>query len=147
MNYIDDEYMTYDLNNHRYTLTVDGYEKISGEALTADHGLSYEQASNMLKRVSTIIYTYIYTWARDKDRTEYEISLPKYRDGLRDAMVEMMTAILANKTDPTLYFKNRKFTEVVSPGVRMIMYNNGLLFRGRWPLIDKDYKTKKGTEY
>lgn len=146
MNYINTDEMIYNLDTHRYTLTVDGYEKLSGEALTADHGLDYEQAQRLLNRVSTVIYNYIYTWAQDKERTMYEISLPKYRDGLQEAMVEMMTALLANKTDPTLYFKGRKFTEVVSPGVRMILLNNNILFRGRLKYI-ADYDKGKGTEY
>lgn len=145
-NYINDEYMTYDLDTHRYIMSVDGFEKITGEAMTADHGLDYEQAQRLLNRVSTVIYNYIYTWAQDKERTMYEISLPKYRDGIKEAIAEMGIAILANKTDPTLYFKGRKFTEVVSPGVRMILLNNNILFRGKLKYI-ADYDKGKGTEY
>ena len=146
MNYINTDEMTYDLTTHRYTLTVDGYEKISGEALMADHGLSFEQGQRLLSRVSNIIYNYIYAWARDKERTMYEISLPQYRDGLQEAMVEMTTAVLANKTDPSLYFKNRKFTEIVSPQVRMILLNNKILFRGELKYI-QDYNKNKGVDY
>lgn len=150
-NFFDDQYMYYDLANHKYYLTVDGYEQLSGEALMADHGLDYQQADRMLKRVTMIIYNYIYTWARDRDRTEYEISLPKYRDSIRDALVEMMTALLANKTDMTLFFSPNgtqrfKFSDTITPGVKQILMNGGLLSRAKLYFIE-DYQKGKGVDY
>lgn len=147
-NYFDDQYMYYDLANHKYYLTVDGYEQLSGEALTADHGLDYQQADRMLKRVTMIVYNYIYTWARDRDRTEYEASLPQYRDCIRDALCEMMTALLANKTDMTLFFnnKNYRFSDTVTPGVKTILRNGGILTRAKWYKVE-DYKEGRGEVY
>lgn len=147
-NFFDDQYMYYDLANHKYYLTVDGYEQLSGEALTADHGLDYQQADRMLKRVTMIVYNYIYTWAQDRDRTEYEISLPQYRDTIRDALVEMMTGILANKTDMTLFFNARtfKFSDTVTPGVKMILKNGGVLTRAKLYFVE-NYEKGRGEVY
>lgn len=147
-NYFDDQYMYYDINQHKYFLTVDGYEQLSGEAISTEHGLDYQQADRMLKRVTQIVYNFIYTWAKDKDRTEYEISLPQYRDTIRDALVEMMTGILANKTDITLFFTNRtfKFTDTVTPAVKTILKNGGVLTRAKLYYIE-DYKEGRGEVY
>lgn len=147
-NYFDDEYMYYDLATHKYYLTVDGYERLSGEALTADHGLEYQQADRMLKRVTQIVYQFIYTWARDVKRTEYEASLPQYRDCIRDALVEMMTGLLANKTDMTMFFNNRtfRFSDTVTPGVKMILKNGGILTRAKWYFVE-DYEKGRGEVY
>lgn len=148
VNYFDDEYLYYDINTHKYYLTVDGYEQLSGEALTADHGLDYIQAERMLKRVTQIVYGFIYSWARDVERTEYEASLPKYRDCIRDALAEMMTGLLANKTDPTMFFNSRtfNFSDTVTPGVKVILKNGGILTRAKWYHIE-NYKEGRGEVY
>lgn len=145
-NYINDSNMTYDLNAHRYTLTFEGFETLSGEKLEADHGLTREDAGRLLNRTTQIVYGYIYTWARNKERTEYEISLPKYRDTIKEALVEMMMGLLANKTDKTLYFGNLKPGNTVTPGVKQILRNGGLLFRGEWEYIP-GYFELRGKEY
>ena len=150
-NFINDQHMTYDLAKHKYILTVDGYEELSGEALTADHGLEYQQADRMLKRVSNIVYQFIYSWAKSPSRTEYEISLPKYRDVIKDALVEMMTGLLANKTDISLFFSSeiaQKFrsTDIVTPGVKLILMNGGILTRAELPYIE-DYDKNRGVDY
>ena len=151
VHYINDEYMTYDIKTHKYYLTVDGYEALSGEALTADHGLEFQQADRMLKRVSNIVYQFIYSWAKNASRTEYEISLPKYRDGIKDALVEMMTGLLANKTDVSLFFTTetaQKFrtTDIVTPQVKLILMNTGILTRAELPYI-QDYDKNRGVDY
>lgn len=151
MNYINDEFMRYDLNHHKYFLTVDGYEQLSGEALMADHGLDYQQSERMLKRVTQIVYQFIYSWAQNPSRTEYEISLPQYRDGIRDALVEMMTGLLANKTDVSLFFSNenaQKFrsTDIVTPGVKLILMNSGILTRCKLPFVE-DFDKGRGEVY
>lgn len=148
VNYFDDEYMIYDINQHKYFLTFDGYEALTGEALSADHGLDYQQGDRMLKRVTQIVYNYIYTWARDKDRTEYEASLPKYRDTIRDALAEMMTGLLANKTDMTMFFnnKNYRFSDTVTPGVKTILRNGGILTRAKLYKVE-DYEKGRGEVY
>lgn len=150
-NFQDDFYMTYDLATHKYYLTFDGYEELSGEALTADHGLEYEQASRLLKRVTNIVYQFIYSWAKSVSRTEYEISLPKYRDYIRDALAEMMTALLANKTDISLFFTSetrQKFqaTDIVTPQVKLILMNSGILTRAELPYIE-GYEELRGEAY
>jgi len=149
-NFVNDSYMNYDLNAHRYILTVDGYEELSGEAI-ADHGLEFQQANRMLKRVSNIVYQFIYSWAKSPSRTEYEISLPKYRDVIKDALVEMMTGLLANKTDVSLFFSgetSQKFrsTDIVTPGVKLILMNGGILTRAELPYI-KDFDKNRGVDY
>lgn len=144
-NFINDEYMSYEVDTHKYYLTVEGYEHYSGEALTADHGLDYEQSLRMLKRVSNIVYQFVYSWSQDPSRTEYEISLPAYRDCIRDALVEMMTALLANKTDMGLYFTD-KSVETVTPQVKLILMNGGVLTRCKLPFIP-DYDEKRGVDY
>lgn len=150
-NFINDETMTYDVRTHKYTLTIDGYESLSGEALAADHGLDTTQSTRLLRRVTGIVYQFIYSWAKDTSRTEYEISLPQYRDALREALVEMMTALLANKTDISLFFTTetaQKFqtTDIVTPGVKLILMNSGILTRAELPFI-QDYDIRKGVDY
>ena len=150
-NFKDDNHMTYDINAHKYILSVDGYEELSGEALTADHGLTFEQANRMLRRVSNIVYQFIYSWAKSPSRTEYEISLPQYRDTIKEALVEMMTGLLANKTDVSLFFSgetSQKFrsTDIVTPGVKLILMNGGILTRAELPYI-QDFDKNRGVDY
>ena len=150
-NFRNDQHMVYDLVTHKYYLTIDGYEESSGEALTSDHGLEFQQADRMLKRVTNIVYQYIYTWAKNPYRTEYELSLPKYRDCIRDALVAMMTGLLANKTDVSLFFSPNgaqrfKFTDTVTPEVKMILMNGGVLTRAELYRVE-EFDKNRGVDY
>lgn len=152
VNYTNDEYMTYDLSKHRYILSIDGYEKLTGEGFATDHGLTSEQATMIIKRASNIVYEYIYLWAKNRRRTEYEISLPKYREYIQEALVEMVSGLLANKTDVALFFNQRssqnyRNTDTVTPQVKMILMNCGILTRAELPRLEEGYDKNRGVDY
>lgn len=129
----NDELMEYSFLDHKYYLTRYGYENASGEQLT--NYLATADIDGFLKRVSIVVYSYIYSWAQDVNRTEYELSLEKHRRAIYNTLVEMTSTLLVNKTDLSLFY-TKEPTDVVSPGVKMMLLNNGLCKRSKYPYVD-----------
>jgi len=140
---ITDAEMIYDINEHKYFLTQYGYEHNSGEHLSQH--INSEDIEPLLKRVTYTVYNYIYSWASDVSRTEYEISLSKYRLLIKRALVEMVSAMLVNKTDMGLFF-SKDSGDIVTPNVKLILMNGGLLKRSKFPYINYD-ALKEAGEY
>lgn len=151
--YFNDNYMTYDLNNHRYVLTED--------ALLEDYGIDLNSTldsegdankdklpERFLKRVSMMLYYYIYSWSQNRDDTEYVISGVDYREDIKQAMEELAYSFLINNTDPSLLFTgNTLKTSEVPPTVQTILMDSGLLFRGTYTRLPENYKDTRGYDY
>ena len=165
-NYINDDYMTYDLQHHRYVLTQ--------QALMDNRGITlidyFSESDNpemdieiFLKRCSLELYSFIYKFnIRTRDLKEYILSLPENRDGIQEALEEFVYAIVKNGTDPNLYFKRDDLntpvavayrgivkTQYVPDSVRMILDSYELTYSGNYlpGTYPHDYKKLRGTDY
>ena len=94
MNYINDEFMTYDLSTHRYTLTIEYFNKYFNVNLT-DLLINKTDvdpdavARVFLKRVSNVFYNYIRRGAKDYEKSVYLLCLPRFRGGIFEGMLEL----------------------------------------------------------
>lgn len=153
MNYYDDEYMFYDIRKHRYILYPDALQNLYGinliDVLDSDSDIDPETLpERFLDRASLILYTYMYSWAENKDKTEYVLSLEGKREGIKDAMLEYVYSLLMNNTDPSIFFTGNSLRAVeVPPNVQTILLNNGLIFRGRYYNLPNNFKELRGVEY
>lgn len=165
-NYINTEYMTYDLQHHRYVLTP--------QALMDNRGINlydyFTESDNpeidveiFLKRLSLELYSFIYKFNnRTRDLKEYILSLPEHRDGIQESLEEFVYAIIKNGTDPNLYFKKDDLntplhvayrgivkTQYVPDSVRMILDAYQLTYAGNYlpGTYPHNYKEMKGIEY
>ena len=145
--------MYYDLNKHRYILTPEALNDDYGIDLAATLRTSGDSnpdtlPERFLKRVSLIVYNYIYSWAQDKDASEYVFSDPEYRETIKEAMEELAYAWLTSNSDPSVFFTEDIYTNIkVNPAVHTILVDNGLLFRGKYINLPKDWIDTKGEEY
>lgn len=146
-------YMVYNLDKHRYILTQDAiaenYNFNLRDILDTDGTISPDaMPNNYLDRVSMILYMYIYSWAQDPDATEYVLSLPKYRDTIQSALLELTYGFIMNNTDPSIYFTGDTLKTIeVNPAVQTILMNGGVLFRGQYFNLPYNYQDLKGVEY
>jgi len=151
--YINDEYMIYDLNKHRYILTPEALEKDYSinlaQTLDTDDSSDPERVPELfLDRCSKIIYTYIYSWASERDKTEYIIANEKYRETIKDAMEEYVYSLLLNNKEPNLLFSGKTIADLeLPPSVQNILRTSGILFRGKYIILDQNWKEKRGIEY
>lgn len=152
-NYTNTEEMYYDLEKHRYILTEDDIVNKYGIQLTSI--LDSDSDSNpdtigerFLNRTSLILYNYIYSWSSDKNATEFVISLPQYRDAIQEAMEELVYGWINNNTDPSIFFQQNPLECIkLVPSAHTILLNNGLLYRGKYMNLPKDYLDTKGEDY
>lgn len=152
-NYSNTNRMFYNINKHRYILTPDAIEQTYGiqllDVLDSDGDISPDTLpERFLDRASKMLYTYMYSWAEDHDKTEYVLSLPKNRDGIEEAMEEYVYSLLMNNTDPSVYFTGNSLNAVeVPPNVQTILLNNGLIFRGTYCNLPEGWHDTRGVDY
>jgi len=153
MNYIDDEEMYYDIKKHQYILTPaameNNYSISLQDTLDTDGAVDPQAVPQMfLRRVSEAVYSYIYLFSTNKRVTEYRISLPEFREGIKEAMMELAYSVLLTNTDPSLQWSgNNNKPLVVTPSVKSILRRYNLLFRGiTWDITEKELATK-GVDY
>lgn len=165
-NYINTEYMQYDLQHHRYVLTP--------QALMDNRGINlydyFSESDNpeidvdiFLKRCSLELYSFIYKFnIKTKEVKEYILSLPVNRIGIQESLEEFVYAIIKNGTDPNLYFKKDDLntplhvafrgivkTQYVPDSVRMILDSYELTYSGKYlpGTYPHNLNELKGTEY
>lgn len=81
----NDDYMIYDERTHRYELTEKAVFDNLGENL--DMILQSGSKTAFLKRVSSVVYNYIYAASQSPEYIEYIMAKD---DGLRDTIFEML---------------------------------------------------------
>lgn len=166
-NYINDEFMYYDLELHKYILKQ--------KAVSDDLGINmYDlfHSSNdpdkdievFLRRLSIELYSVIYKFnIQYKDVKEYLLSLPQYRTGIKLALEEYLYALYKNGTDPNVYFKsndtnyvigkqqksNYTYTRPIPDSVQMILDEYGISWSGRYEygIFPLNFRELKGIEY
>lgn len=153
MNYRDDNEMFYNLDEHRYVLTpehmADKYGIQLSDILDADGMIDPERLPEMfLDRVSFILYSYIYLWSSEHDKTEYALSLERYREGIKKAMGEFCYTWLMNNTDPSVFFSGNALRAVeVPPSVQTILLQYGITFRGNFFNMPNNWQAMRGIDY
>ena len=135
-NYTIDEYMNYDLETHRYTLTPAGYSHYGHEDISNKFNGSAEniesEINSILADASMAVYTYIAERGSNVNPTvtTYVTTLPEYRRAIADAMAATVTGLLYNKDNPALrYIKPTEVIDLV-PRARQILETSGVVFRG-----------------
>lgn len=104
----DDDNMTYDINEHRYILTLDYVENKTGlnlvEKLNTSMSDNPQQvAMFFLDRISSNIYSWIYQHNANNDVQEWILAKVKgARTIIQRAMIEQVIYVL-NNGDMTLY--------------------------------------------
>ena len=152
-NYIDTEEMYYDITKHRYILTEDAIVNRYGLQLSllldGDSEVNPDTiGERFLQRASVVLYNYIYSWSSNKEDTEYVISFPKYRDAIQEAMEELVYGWINSNTDPNIFFQTNALECIkLVPSAHTILLNNGLLFRGTYTNLPKDYQLGRGEDY
>lgn len=81
----DDDYMKYDYRAHRYILTDKAVLDNIGENL--DTLLPSGSSEKFLRRISNVVYNFIYATSQAPDYIEYILAND---DGLRDSVFEML---------------------------------------------------------
>jgi hypothetical protein len=150
MNYLNDDYMQYDLASHKYVITE--------KALMEDKGLDIRaqfvnqpdvDVPAFLKRVTMVVYGWLYRGVQNKDESEYALSLPRFRDAIKEALEEQANAMLTSRTDPTLFFSDKASLHPVSPMVEAMTQESGIYFRGKWSekIIPQGFYKTRGEDY
>lgn len=149
-NFINDNKMTYDLDMHRYVLEedyVNNYYNVNlTDILINKTDVNPDAVSKVfLRRVSNVFYNFIYSTAPDVSKAEYYFSLPKFRDGILEAMLELAYAFLINNKDNTILLDELDKKPMPS-GVETICLNRGL-FNRHHIKIYHDYQKGRGVDY
>lgn len=148
MNYSNDDFMTYDINSHRYVPTAEGFNQVYGINLFDELSSNTNSSAfvhGFLYRASLILYNYIYEYAQNKDEREYTLSLQKNRQCIKEALYELIYFWLINKYDPTI-MTNEKWENLVPYSVKHILEVNGLLCTSVIN-IDEELLSRKGIDY
>ena len=158
----NDNYITYDLNTHRHTITEAFMRDKYGIDLkneldsTGDVNAS-TLPQRWLNQVSMLIHNYIYRYAKNKKVHEYKLAYDDdWIDCLQEAMGQLAFALLLVNNNISLLtgigLDGKKvdrldiIQNVVPVNVEDILRNGGVLFRGLIPFEYKELE-KRGVEY
>lgn len=158
----DDEAMNYNSELHMYVLNVDYVKNELGEDLLATldaYGDTIRSALpvRFLKRVSRIVYSFIYSYARSdvKSYVEYLLAKkPEYREAIQQALEEQCYFMLRN-ADLTTYngvdlYKGSKMQvkreDTMSSLGKDILQNAGILYTGHYT-VPLNFEAIKRSDY
>lgn len=148
--YINDDEMTYNLNQHRYVLTEDYFNTyhnvnlkdllINGTDIDGD-----AVARQFLDRVSRQFYTFILSTVPSVEKSQYLYSKSEYRDGIKECMLELGFAFLSNNYDPSVLWEHSD-KKMVPTSVETMALNYGL-FNRHWLRLPSTWKDGKGIDW
>lgn len=154
--YVTDEngYFIYDIKKHRYILTKEGF--LNYKNINLDEALNFDGSGNIdkmvdtvLDRVSDILYTYIYSYALDKSKTEFELVFNQdLLDTLINGQAELLLGWLWNNKEPSYLFTNEPI-KFVTPYVDTLLKTVNILYRGEIlsSKFPSDWKDTKGVDW
>ena len=132
MLYSSDERMTYDIANHRYVLTDDGFKAYSGYSLKdkLDTGNEDQDATVgfFLRRASENVYGILESQATNRLETDCWLALSENRERVYMALCREASDMMANNDDPSESVKADK--PICSFGLQVILEP----LWGRYPL-------------
>lgn len=147
---INDSIATYDMENHRYLVSRYAVEKKLGislsEVLNAEGSINPDTLpEQFIDFASLTLYTFIYTYAQNRDATEYYIAQPRFRSAIIDAQIQLIYALILNNKPLGVYY-TEKPEELVPEFVKQILMTSGLLTRNIL-ILPHGYKEGRGKEY
>lgn len=125
MLYTNDDNMTYDLENHRYTLTENGFKKYSGYSLSGK--LDTEDVDQtltikfFLNRVSENVYGIILSLANNLRSSQCLLAQPNNRQRIYQALCREASDMLVNNRDISEEVRNG--SPVCSVGLQILIEN------------------------
>jgi len=145
VNFINDNYMTYDLELHMYKLEPDSVNDIIEGA---DEELTECELSNILIMIRNDFYSECLDYAVYRDKYLHYLSIPDNRAYIKEAQKMMFQDLIINRSTPGLAYSN-KDVSLVTPRTRKYMKTMKLI------LIQHLYDTPlwynqkdlKGTEW
>lgn len=147
--YKEDKEFKYDTRFHRYYLTPEYMVSVYGVDLNTLSAIKEDvnpntAAQRFLKRLSMVLYQYIYEYADNKELTEYLLAggKPEWREPLMEALGEFAYAVYLSGNDYSLEYGlsldsgkelDRKdlAIQMVPGGVKNILEVNDILWRGK----------------
>ena len=149
-NYINDDIATYDLEKHRYLVSRHAVEEYLGislsEVLNSEGSINPDTLpEQFINLASLALYTFIYRYNPNHDAMEYYISLPKFRDTIIEAQIQLIYAYILNNK-PLGLFYSEKPEELVPEFVKQMLATRGLLERANL-ILPHNYKELRGVDY
>ena len=159
----NNEYITYNLLTHRYTITDEFMQKHYGisliSVLDSTGDIQPETlAQRWLNQISITLYQFIYKYADNKKVTEYKLANEsEWIDCLQEAMGQLAYSVLLTNTNIGLFTginldEGKKIERVdirqnvVPVQVEDILRNGGLLYRGVF-IFDYTLLDNRGITY
>ena len=160
----NNEYITYDIDKHRHTITEEYMRDEYGIELSGvlDGTGDINPATlpqRWLNQVSIIIHNYIYRYAKNKKVTEYKLATDdEWIDCLQEAMGQLALSLLLTNNNISLLTgisiqdgkkvdREDIIKNIVPVNVEDILRNGGLLFRGHFTGFDYSLLDGRGTVY
>lgn len=159
---LDDTAMTYDLTRHMYILNNDYVLNELGIDLLRDLNATKDPkrssiAERHLKRASTLIYNFIYSFARNdaKDYIEFGCAKnPNWREPIQQALEEQVIFMRPNPDTSQTRGVNimagtkmaLKREDAISPLAQDILQNAGILYTGYY-LVPLNFDEIKRLDY
>lgn len=142
----NDKHMKYDMASHMYVLTKEFMRDTYGVDLdaTLDSKGDFNPstlADRWLKRISLVLYEYIYSYSSDRECSMYLLAMREdFRDSLKTALGEFAFATLSNNIDYSIEtglnpnngvvitedFIN---TQGIPIGIKRILFSTGICTR------------------
>jgi len=148
MNYLNDTYLTYNLNAHRYEVNPEGFNQVYGINIYDELGANNNAnayVNGFLYRASLVLYNYIYEYSKNKDEREYTMSLPKHRQAIQEALYELVFSWLINHYDPSVMMDS-DWEKMIPLSARNIVETDGLLTTSSI-YFDDEMAATKGVDY
>ena len=153
MIYTEDKFLKYDILNHRYYITHEYFQNCYGKDLSTMSSFREDlnpptAVERYLKRLSMILYNYIYEYSSNPEITQYLLaSKPEWRDAIREALGEIAFAFSQTANDFSLVNgltldsgKELEYKDIMiqmfPPSVKHILEVNGMLWRGKYTGYD-----------
>lgn len=148
MLYKEDKFLKYDSINHRYYITPEYILNYYGTNLSEMSAFREDinpstAVERYLKRLSMVLYNYIYEYANDKEIMEYLLaSKYEWRDAIREALGELAYSFSQTGNDFSLVNgltldsgKELEYRDLMiqlfPPSVKHILEANDILWRGK----------------
>jgi len=141
-NFTNDEYMVYDIDTHRYTITSALLEQELGielnDILPGDNTIDVDKMGEIfLKQLTRDFYGIIAMWSANINKTLYLLSKNDYRASLKEGLLRL--------ADYRLTYN----TQEIPQEVKDFMASSSLLFRGTIEIQNEDLENyeAKGVEW
>lgn len=130
-NYTDTDYMSYDLDNHRYVIESALIEKELGvslnDMLPSENGTDSDKVSTIfLRQLTRDFYGLIDAWSANSNKTLFLLSKDYYRNSIQEGLLRL--------ADYRLTYN----TQEMPQEIKDYMVSRNILFRGEMEIDQED---------